>query len=201
MIETLRSSRGRVAAEDGLSLPEMLVALSVLGVILTAMFSVLFNVQRGVERQTDRVASVDQARLAMEQIQHEVASARALTVQSGLTMDVYTRTNEDTRGASKCVQWRVNGGDLQTRTWVPPWTNAQTVHWRTVASSLTNVNNGTEWLFKLDTNTAYANRLLNITARVNTDDSSGSDVVIPGSAFARNVQYGVADPCATDQPT
>ena len=191
----------KAASEDGLSLPEMLIAMAVLGVVMAAMFSVLTNVQRGVERQSDRVQGVDQARLAMEQIQHEVASARALTVASGISMDVYTRTNEDTRGASKCVQWRVSGGDLQTRNWTPPWTNAQPVTWRTVATDLTNSTGAGMWLFQLDSNSAYANRLLNVTARVNANPASGQDTVIPGSAFARNVQYGLTDPCATDQPT
>lgn len=186
--------------EEGMTLVEVLVASSLLVLVLGSVLGVLATVQQGFEREVDRAVGVDQARLAIEQIQHEVASARAVTVANYISMDVYTRTNEDTRGTSKCVQWRLSSGTLQSRTWTWPWDAGQSNAWRTVATDLTNADTAADKLFELDPSSAYASRLVNITPHVNANPDSGRDVELSGSALGRNIQYGVSDPCATDQP-
>ena len=188
---------------------EVMVTLSILTVVLVAVFSLLFNVQRGYGRQVDRAASVEQARYASEEIQHEILSARAVTVPTagqGLTMDAWTRTNELSRSSTllgSCVQWQVYNGALWVRHWIPPYTSAQVAlaSWGIVTRGITN-SAPAKPLFVIDPNSAYANRLVNITIRVNANPSSGgNDVVIAASVFGRNITYGTADPCASSQPT
>ena len=200
--------RGVLRSPDGFTLPEVLIAAAILVAALASVYSVLFSVQRGVEMQIDRAQSVDQVRLAVQQIQHEVLSASAVTVPAagnGLSMDVFTRTNQPTRYGQtddtkqSCTQWRINGGQLQTRRWLPPWTVAQSAPWMTVASSIT--NDASNPLFEIDDNDAYADRLVNISVRANANPASGNDVLIDASVLGRNIVFGGSDPCATDQPT
>lgn len=201
-----RQGRRRAHDESGFTLVEVLITASVLTVVLASVLSLLFSVQQGFNRQVSRAQSVEQARLAIEQIQKEVLSARAATVPSsgqGLTMDVYTRTNELTRTvseASQCVQWRIDAGRLESRRWTPPWDSSEAALWQVVATDVTNTS--TNPMFELSSPTSpYAARLVTLSLHTNADPSSGREVEIDSSILGRNITYGTTDPCATDQPT
>ena len=194
--------RGR-PPESGFTLVEVLVTAAILMIVLAAVYSLLFSVQRGFNREVDRAQSIEQARLAVEQIQKEVLSARAVTVPNGVTMDVYTRTNETTRTSSQvsqCVRWRVtSGGVLQSQRWTPPYGAGASATVVVVATDI--VNTPTDWLFQIDPNTAYARRLVNISVRTNANPEIGNDVVVDTSVLGMNITPGVEDVCATNQPS
>lgn len=199
----MRSPRGLVSREEGLTLVELLVAMSVLSIVLASVYGLLFSVQNGFERQVDRSTSLDQARLAMLQIDKEIRSASAYTSTDGVTLDAYTRTNEvsasgsgSARDEQMCVEWRVTGGELQTRMWsldpVP-----EKVVWRTTATDIVN-DSTTNWMFKVDEGALYSGRLLNVRILANAAPASGTNVAptveINSSLSGRNIN-GQPDPC------
>ena len=101
-----------------MTLVELLVAMSILGIVLLVFTSVLASVQRGVVRQDSLSQTLDSARLAIQQLDRELRSGNVLYDPAlenapvgtpgriasctgclpGYTLRVYTQTNADTRG-------------------------------------------------------------------------------------------------------
>ncbi len=192
----------RAQREDGMTLVELLVGMSIMTVVVAAAYSLLFSVQNGVERQIDRQSSVDQARLGVEQIDRELRSAQYMTETSaggtGMGLRVYTLANETTRGAM-CEEWRKNGDELQSRYWPVSFAVGSTYPWRTVATGIQNAAG--EDIFDIDSSAAYGGRLLHVDLRVNTNPGSvtNSNVQIKTDLTARNVSGGT-NPCDASQP-
>lgn len=198
----MRRIRQRAQGEGGMTLVEVLTVACLLTIVLGSVLGVVASVQQGFEKEIDRVTSVDQARLASEQVQRELFSARAVTVTDNTSMDVYTRTNETTRTGteSNCVAWRVSNGNLQSRRWPYPVVGGTTYPWWTVATNVVNTATSTPALFAIDPNPAYASRMVNINILTNANPAAGRNVEIRTSVVGRNIQYGGVDPCASNQP-
>src|SRR6187397_691681 len=114
----LASLRRVRRTEEGMTLVELVVAMSILGVVLLVFTSVLASVQRGVVRQDNLSRTLDSARLAIQQLDLELRSGNVLydpvlenapvgtpgRIASctgclpGYTLRIYTQTNADTRG-------------------------------------------------------------------------------------------------------
>lgn len=204
-------ANGDRPGEEGLTLVELLVAMSILVIVLGSVYGLLFSVQNGFERQVDRSTSLDQARQALLQIDREMRSASAMTAATGTTLDAYTRTNQVSasgdaaRTTQMCVQWRVVSGNLQTRMW--PLVGAPaTVTWRTIATNLVNTD-----VFEIPTRASlgrpgdgrdpknlYNGRLLNVHILANSAPATGTNaapsVELRSSLSGRNVN-GQPDPC------
>src|SRR5919108_3218801 len=137
----------RMKAEEGLTLPEVVINLVVMGVVLTAFLSILASVQRHMVRERDRSTTDDQARLAVEAIDREVRSGDVLynptfepsPTVAGYGFRVYTEANAPTRngGSPLCVQYRVSSGSLLRRSW-PSGSPGSATGWRTVALNIVN---------------------------------------------------------------
>jgi type II secretory pathway component PulJ len=192
--------------EEGLTLPEVMVNLVVMGIVLTAFLAILATVQREMVRERDRTSTEDQARLAVEAVDREVRSGDVLYNPSfepsptvaGYGFRVYTEANAPTRngGNPLCVQYRVSGGNLLRRSW-PSGNTAAATAWRTVALNIVN----TTAPFSLDsgytqlTSSATGGRTLHVTLKVNAKPGNpqSKDVVIQESVAIRNI--GTGDPC------
>jgi hypothetical protein len=160
--------------------------------------------QNAENRVNNRSQTNDQVRLAVEQIDRQVRSGNLLYppsqegnnagagIPAGFSMRVYTQANGD----EKCVQWRVTGGALQSRSW-QPIPNGTVSAWRTVADHI--VNTTANPPFVLDPGASFAGRLINVDIIANQRSNAGANVEGKSSITGRN-QVGVADRCTDSMP-
>ncbi|MEX0992074.1 MAG: prepilin-type N-terminal cleavage/methylation domain-containing protein [Actinomycetota bacterium] len=199
-MRTSSAPNGRTA-EDGFTLVEVMVASAVMMVVIGMAVTLLFSIQRGVERQVDRQQSVDQARLAVEQIDRELRSASSMSeLNGGEGLVAFTLSNQDTREVSTgtCVEWRVSGGNLETRIWPSDFAVGSSYPWRIVATDI--VNPAGDPIFDVDTGALYEGRLVHVHVLVNANNASGRDVELNTDLAGRNIVVGEVDPCAASQP-
>jgi prepilin-type N-terminal cleavage/methylation domain-containing protein len=198
--------------EDGMTLVELLVAMFVLGIVLLVFTTVLASVQAGVNRQDSLGQTLDQARLAVEQLDRELRSGNVLYDPSlenapagtpgrilscsgclpGYTLRVYTQTNEDTRGTYRCVLWKISNQQIMTRWW-PPQEPSNASGWRVVATGI--VNHDLSPLvvpFTLDSDPLKGGRTLDVLYAVNSDltHRASQTVQIQAALTGRNTSYG-----------
>jgi prepilin-type N-terminal cleavage/methylation domain-containing protein len=213
-------------SDGGLTLIELVVVMAIFGLLMTITYSILTSVQ---QQTTDTIAvsdDVGQARLALQQIDRQVRSGNVLyspaneasgqpngtvgcygftvapsTVgNAGNCMRVYTQANGDNR----CVQWRVSGGVLATRSWSPTDPD-QVTPWRTVARNIVNTDdvnsaaNPPAFLLQGATS-SYGTRLVDIVFQVKNTDQNGPPVTVQTALSGRNTQYGYDPSVCTPVP-
>jgi type II secretory pathway pseudopilin PulG len=142
-----------------MTLVELLVAMSILGIVLLVFTSVLASVQRGVVRQDSLSQTLDSARLAVQQLDRELRSGNVLYDPAlenapvgtpgriasctgclpGYTLRVYTQTNADTRGPTPVpVRPVEDRGPTAHDPVVAPLEPVQASGWRIVAKGIVN---------------------------------------------------------------
>jgi prepilin-type N-terminal cleavage/methylation domain-containing protein len=143
-----RSVKLRRDHDEGFSLVELLVSMTIFSVLMMIVFSVLIKVSRDTGDAMSRGDQVEQMRLGLMQIDRQVRSGNVISdpntetvassgVSPGYSMRVYTQTD----GVFQCVQWRLLfagastvDGQLQYRSWDPAWRSTGDVHsWGVVA--------------------------------------------------------------------
>ena len=135
MPEPRAGSRSRDA---GYSLAELLVVMSIFGIISAVVLTVLVTVQRQARDKSGRSEQVRQARLGRSQIDRQVRSGTVVVdpARAGelpRSLRVYTQTD----GVRRCVQWQVVDRTLRYRSWDPNWGAGGTVDaWQVVARTL-----------------------------------------------------------------
>ena len=192
-------AEGRLAAEDGMTLVEVLVAMMIMSIVVAAIFGVLFRVQAGVEREIDRATRTEKTRLATEAIDREVRSSGVMTAEAGGSgLVVYTLTNSETRGTAdvdgaSCAQFLVQGGQLKHRWW-DPTDSTTAVPWQIV---IDDVSSGT---FEVDPNPDYGESILNVTLVI-AGQGDAPDQNATQTLHGDNVVEGADNPCdGTDEP-
>lgn len=112
-------------------------------IAVAAILGVMASVQRGVERQVDIAERQQRARLASEALDREIRSGAAMAVTpDGQTLSLLSLSNLPQRGVDistqpgSCAQFKVQGGKLLKRWWVPPKTPANVVHWNIVVGGV-----------------------------------------------------------------
>jgi len=206
--------------DHGFTLVELAVAMSIFGLLMTITYSVLTSVQSGTSRTIATSDEVAQVRLALQQIDRQIRSgnvlyspaneATALTgtpdcysstlapsvaPNAGNCMRVYTQANGDNR----CVQWRIRGGDLATRSWAPDAPSGAT-SWRTVAHDIVNTDDVGPAAFSLQgATTSYGSRLVSIDLLVNSAGMTAAPVQVTTALAGRNTEYGF-DPGTCSPP-
>jgi prepilin-type N-terminal cleavage/methylation domain-containing protein len=201
----------RPLPEQGMTLVELMVTVALLSVVIAIVLSVLVSVQSTVARQERRSRANERVRLAVQQLDREVRSGNVFRdpaaepddpahgrVAGGMGLRIYTQANADTRGGSRCMQWRITGGKLQSREWTVSWrTDGQVSGWRVVADGIVN-SSGTP-AFDLDSSSNFGGRILNLTFVVNPG-AGDSNVVVQASITGRNTQYGYPVSVCDDIP-
>ncbi len=200
----VRRMRERLGDERGVTLPELLVATVIMGIVMVVFGTTLASVQMGIVRQDNLSRSNDQARLAMQQLDREIRSGNvlydpAIETVPFYTLRVYTQSNADTRNGFTCVLWQLNDeGEMLTRTW-PPNQPGSASDWRVVATGIVNKELGVP-AFALDPDPLKGDRTLNVTLRVNEDleNRPTQTIEISESLTGRNTSYGYpASVCST----
>jgi prepilin-type N-terminal cleavage/methylation domain-containing protein len=207
--------------EQGVTLVELTVAISLLSIVLTIFGGLVVSVQNSLVKETDRSASNDEARLAVEELDREIRSGNVLYdpangdacqpvngtpspsctsvdvshgIYPGMSLLVYTQANASSRVGSageRCVQWRILNGELQRRLWANGSSPPTT--WRVVTDHLVNVT-GSSPAFSVDP----AKRTVTVALLVNQNAKHGNTVRVDTSVEGRNTIYGypqtVCDP-------
>ena len=192
---------------------EMVVAISILSVVLAIFMWVIISVQAGMNRQTHRSRSNDQARLAVQELDREIRSSNVLYdpslendpahgIYPGMALRIYTQSNGNTKG-NRCVQWRIRNSALERREWTSTWrVDDQVSGWRVVADHVTNASASPNVAaFTLDNSqAAFGSRIVKVVIRANVDPSSGQTVQIDHSITGRDTEYGYPVSVCTDIP-
>jgi prepilin-type N-terminal cleavage/methylation domain-containing protein len=187
----------RLAEDSGFSLVELMVVFAVMGVVMTAFLGLLASVQRSLVRETNRSATMDQARLALEGIDRQVRSGSIMCVPTTGTSPYYTLTlygpnaYSTSSSTNRWVQYQVQSQTLQRRQYTSSWSA-----WRTVATGILNstpTGTTTNVPFFPDTASQYAatsgaSRLVNVTFVVNsqTSDATSSNTKVQSAIAIRN---------------
>jgi hypothetical protein len=210
-----------------MTLIELTVSISLMMVAAVVFLSVLASVQKGIQRQSGRSQSIDQARLAMEELDHEVRSGNLLydpalesdssnLVYPGMSMRIYTQVNANLRDpGNQCVQWRITNAtdtvngvlmpqQLQVRRWATTWRSDPdklVTDWLIAATGIVNRSNSPQVsAFTLDPDPAKGGRTIVVNLLVNQQSSSGSNITIKQSLTGRNTEYGFPSNVCVDIP-
>jgi len=172
--------------ERGMTLVELLVATMILGIVMIVVTSAFASIERGIVAQNNLSTTLDQGRLALEQLDRELRSGNVLYdpakenavggitsctgCVAGYTLRLYTQSNADTSASYHCELWKIDTNQqLLVRTWTPlAATGSSPTEWRLVATGVVNRTLGTT-AFALDPDTLKASRTLNITLSMNND--------------------------------
>jgi prepilin-type N-terminal cleavage/methylation domain-containing protein len=139
----------RVAeAQEGFTLPEMLVVLAIIGVVLAGITQLFMSGVNSERDQTNRARAQQDARLGLDKLRREIRCASALTTPSGYPASAITITL-----GSYCP---TAGGAATTATWctkdkngtTPPVAGAQPYTlWRYTGTACSGT--GTKWASNL----------------------------------------------------
>jgi hypothetical protein len=181
-----------------MTLLELMVTASLLGMVSVMFLSIMASVQSGVQKETDRSNDNDQARLAVQQLDREIRSGNVLYDPAAETapfspyysLRVYTQANANIRvPGNRCVQWRILDGELLRRDWDAVNPAATASAWRVVAENVVNQDLGVP-AFVLDGDPLKGGRIVNVTIVTQTNERSGNPVRISVSLTGRNTSYG-----------
>lgn len=185
--------------EAGVSVVEVVVTLALLAVILAIFSSQMVAMFDRVHTAGRRSESNDAVRLAVQELDRQVRSGNvihdpAAEDPAGLSLRIYTQTNAHTAtDESRCVQWRVDSGRLETRSWSHDYnaTNGTgwKTEWRVVAEHVRNSLSRPAFAF-YPAEEGFGQRIVQVSFVVNRDEQAGLDVEVAASLTGRNVQFG-----------
>jgi len=109
MRQTLFRSQRTSASDDGFTIVELTVTVSIFAIVIAALLGIFISVQRSQAYVTDRSESMDGLRIAMDRVSKEVRQATAVTSQSTTAISMTTFVG----GSAEALTWSVSGGELR----------------------------------------------------------------------------------------
>jgi prepilin-type N-terminal cleavage/methylation domain-containing protein len=186
--------------DGGFTLIEMMIVMFLLTLVFSLCTLSIVTVQRQVNTDYARGQTVDQVRLAIQQMDRQIRSGNLFyqPTSNGTQLVIFTQAN----GNQRCVEWQVSGGAIQTRSWTQTWQtdgSPSVEPWSTIATGI--INSSSKPPFVLDVNPSYGGRILDIDIVANETNSNSSGVEVTDSIEGRNTVYGYdASACATPYP-
>jgi prepilin-type N-terminal cleavage/methylation domain-containing protein len=208
----MRAARAiaRLRDERGVTLVELVVAMMIMSIVAVVFTTALAVVQNAVVRESAWSTNVDQARLAVENIDRMIRSGNVLfpPASDGSSIIVYTQSNAPSfkSGAwsgNRCMQWRVSGGQLQMRWWKPneAGVTQSPTTWQVVASNIVNyVSPNNQVAFSLDPDPNKGGRTVLSVLLVNSSTRSAQTVKIQQALTARNTSYSYLSTACNPTP-
>lgn len=189
--------------DGGWSLVELLVAMSIFGVLVAMSFSILVTVQRQTKDNLARVEQTAQARLGLAQIDRQVRSGNvvidpATAGELPRSMRVFTQTD----GVRRCVQWQVVAGTLRFRSWDPDWSTVGAVEgWRVVARSVISDSRAPVTFTKETASGGSQAQSVRVRLWLQAEGADGRPVEMTTVLSGRNTIYGYpVDVCSPVPP-
>jgi prepilin-type N-terminal cleavage/methylation domain-containing protein len=193
-------SRSRWGDETGMTLVELVVAMSILSIVMLVMTTTLSSIQRAVVEEDVRIRLNDQARLAMQSIDRLVRSGNILydpvdesgndpydATATGYLFRVYTQAQQSSGQDARCALWLVNEDQqLLYRTW-PILAPDEASDWTVVVDGIVNRDLG-DPPFTLDS----AGRTIAVEFQVNPDLAHRPQAtqLVEASLTGRNTSFG-----------
>ena len=148
MRERATHVRRAAAAQDGFTLPEVLVVLAIIGIVLVGITQLFTSALKSQTDQTNRTEAQQDARLGLDKLRREIRCGNELTTPSGypasaitITLGSYCPT---AGGAAATVTWCTKDKNGAT----PPVAGAQPYTlWRYTGSACSGT--GTKWASNL----------------------------------------------------
>ncbi len=209
-------------SEQGMTLVELLVAMMILSIVMIVVSSVFASVEGAIVRQNNLNSTLDQGRLALQQLDRELRSGNVLYDPAkegsglpgdptlctgcavGYTLRLYTQSNADTSSGYHCELWKIDSNQqLLARTWPPNDPNPPNVtSWRVIATGVVNRTVGTT-AFALDPDATKGNRTLNVTLKMNGDYThyASQTATLQEALTGRDTSYGFPSNVCSSTPS
>jgi prepilin-type N-terminal cleavage/methylation domain-containing protein len=217
-MRSFRNLRRSRRTDQGTTLIELLVSMSIFSLAMAVVFGAVILVMRKSADVQKSADAASELRIALAQIDRQVRSGNVLfspadeqgyvsscsgnaSTNSGTCMRIFTQSN----GSEKCVQWQITDDPsqpgtklLRTRSWATSWqTSGDLTAWGTVARALT-LTGGDPFTLQ-GASTPYKERLLDVRLEV-YDARRKASVVIQSSMSGRNTTYGYTTAQCTPVP-
>jgi type II secretory pathway pseudopilin PulG len=212
---TMRRLLARAHRQDGITLAELLVSMSILTIVMTVFLSTLASMQRATVDQQVRSDLNDQARLALMSIDRQVRSGNLLydpdleddplgrmsggSPATGYLFRVYTQARVGGSSESRCVLWLVDDQRrLLTRYWDQDEDPDTATEWRVAAEGVVNFDEDVS-PFLLDTE----GRTVAVTLAVNPDVENRPEATqwFEASLTGRNTSFGYPSSVCSELPS
>lgn len=136
MIHRRPRRREELGSDAGVTLIETLVALSLLGVVLTLFTAGVVPMYRAAERVESAGSAQAQLHAAFQRLDREVRYAYDVTPAGNIGGTWYVEYRVSAAGAPTCVGLRLHDTQLQRRTWVESRIGATATAWLPLASGV-----------------------------------------------------------------
>ncbi len=114
-------ARRATSAQDGFTLPELLVVMAIVGVVLAGTTQLFMSAMKSQNDQTNRTQAQQDARLGLDKLRREIRCASALTTPSGypassitITLGGYCPTAGGATTVTWCTKPAASGGQPYT---------------------------------------------------------------------------------------
>ena len=176
----------RASEDAGFTLVELSITMLLLAFVLAMIVQSMVSVQNAVDRETGRTTRNDRLHLAMFAIERQVRSGNVISdpatandpahgIAPGMSVRVYTQANQPSVGGSRCIEWRIHNGNLDSRSWSPSWrVDGIAEGWKVHATGIRNRDTSPAvTAFVRPTTPAYGLRMLQITLVADGQGASG----------------------------
>ena len=120
-MRTWLNARRALRAEDGFTLPELLVVLTIIGIVLVGITQLFTSAMKSQTDQTNRTQAQQDARLGLDKLRREIRCASSLTTPSGypassitITLGTYCPTAGGAAMVTWCTKPAASGGQPYT---------------------------------------------------------------------------------------
>jgi prepilin-type N-terminal cleavage/methylation domain len=205
MSHRIAALRHRLQDQEGMTLAEMAVAMSILSIAIVILLSSLTSIQTASVREDVRTRTVDQVRLGMQTIDRQVRSGNLLYPPNaaGYSLLIYTQAysaQDETNfgGNSRCAYWTINSQNQLMYGFWEPLALPGPITWQVIANGIMN-RVKTQGAFTLDS----TGRTLSVLLLVNSDPTGSPNATqdLQTSVTGRNTAFGYPLTVCANLPT
>ncbi|HEX8627437.1 MAG TPA: prepilin-type N-terminal cleavage/methylation domain-containing protein [Catenuloplanes sp.] len=134
------TDRRDAGTDAGVSLIEVMVSMSVLGIVMSMFTTGVVVMYRSVTLQESVAMAQSQANIAFQRLDTEIRYAAGISVpgQTAAPGNIpYVEYETTTAAGPKCTQLRLFNETLQLRTWYTRTTSTPAANWRQLVASVT----------------------------------------------------------------
>jgi prepilin-type N-terminal cleavage/methylation domain-containing protein len=195
MSHQIATLRQRLHDQEGMTLVELVVAMSILSIAMVILLSTLTSIQKASVNEDVRSRTINQVRLAMQTIDRQVRSGNLLYPPNaaGYSLLIYTQAYaaQDQAafgGTSRCAYWTINSqNQLMYGFWQPLTPSPFTTTWQVVSDGIMN-RVQSQSAFTLDP----TGRTMTVLFLVNSDPTGSPNATqrLQTSVTGRNTSFG-----------